>query len=309
MTTSIAVVGAGAWGTAIAAHLARRAGLSVTLWARDASQARSIAATRFNTRYLPGIELPGSLAVTFDLAAAASAELLVVATPVKALQAAVAALADAGARAPLVWLSKGLLSVPAMAAYPSGVALAHQVIAPLWDSPVGIVSGPSFADEVARGLPTAVAVAATEPALASRVASLLRAETLRALIRKCQLAVAPAETCVFFLGDEFQSGLHIGQVAADVTRVADLFYALDPRVNVARLEKRMQSDRVNPAKLLASVQGFGLNSETLLQTMTPLARAGVRHFAVYNYGLMCFNDLDRMRRSFDSMRKDLERRF
>jgi glycerol-3-phosphate dehydrogenase (NAD(P)+) len=133
-----------------------------------------------NLRYLPGIELPAALNVTSDLAAAASADLLVVATPVTALLEAVATLARVGARAPLVWLSKGLLSVPPTVAHPSGVALAHQVIAPLWDAPVGIVSGPSFAVEVARGLPTAVAVAATDPALASRVAALLRVETLRA---------------------------------------------------------------------------------------------------------------------------------
>jgi glycerol-3-phosphate dehydrogenase (NAD(P)+) len=60
------------------------------------------------------------------------------------------------------------------------VALPHQHLAPLWSAPVGVISGPSFADEVARGLPTAVAVAATDSAQSSRVASLLRAETLRA---------------------------------------------------------------------------------------------------------------------------------
>jgi glycerol-3-phosphate dehydrogenase (NAD(P)+) len=60
------------------------------------------------------------------------------------------------------------------------VALAHQVLAPRWPAPVGVISGPSFAVEVARGLPTAVAVAATTPALAAEVAALLRADTLRA---------------------------------------------------------------------------------------------------------------------------------
>ena len=89
-------------------------------------------------------------------------------------------LAAAGARAPLFWLSKGFVAVPASAAHPAGVALAHQHLAPMWGAPVGVISGPSFADEVARGLPTAVAVAATDAALAAHVASLLRAETLRA---------------------------------------------------------------------------------------------------------------------------------
>jgi glycerol-3-phosphate dehydrogenase (NAD(P)+) len=180
MSESIAVVGAGAWGTALAVHLARRADLAVTLRARDAAQARSIAARRVNDKYLPGIALPAALAITSDVAAVATADLLIVATPIAALPDVARELAAAGARAPLVWLSKGLLAVPVSPAHPAGVALAHKVLAPTWAAPVGIVSGPSFAEEVARGLPTAVAVAATDAALASRVASLLRADTLRA---------------------------------------------------------------------------------------------------------------------------------
>ena len=180
MKPSIAVIGAGAWGTALALHLARRGDLRVTLRARDAAQARAIAAIRVNEKYLPGIALPESLAVTADLAAVADADLLIVGTPIAALPDVARELAAAGARAPLVWLSKGLIPIAASAAHPAGVALAHQVLAPIWAAPVGIVSGPSFAEEVARGLPTAVAVAATDAALAARVASLLRADTMRA---------------------------------------------------------------------------------------------------------------------------------
>ncbi|MEO8303834.1 MAG: NAD(P)H-dependent glycerol-3-phosphate dehydrogenase [Betaproteobacteria bacterium] len=180
MKSRIAVIGAGAWGTALAAHLARRTDLSVTLAARDAAQAGSIAAARVNEKYLPGVALPDSLAITADLRALAAADLLIVGTPVAALPDVARALAGAGARAPLVWLSKGFISVAAGGAHPSGVALAHEVLAAIWPAPVGIVSGPSFAEEVARGLPTAVTVAATDATLAARVASLLRADTLRA---------------------------------------------------------------------------------------------------------------------------------
>ena len=180
MTTSIAILGAGAWGSALAAHLGRRADARVTLWARDADAALVLAKQRVNEKYLPGIVLPDALLVTSDLAAAVHAQLLIAATPVAALPTLARELAAVGARGPLVWLSKGLLSVPVTAAHPAGSALAHQVLAPLWDAPVGVVSGPSFAEEVARGLPTAVAVAATDTALAAQVASLLRAETLRA---------------------------------------------------------------------------------------------------------------------------------
>ena len=180
MSLSVAVLGAGAWGTALAAHLAKRHDLAVTLCARDAAQAASIAARRSNDRYLPGIRLPDGLAVTATLSAVAEASLAIVATPVAALPEVARELAAAGARAPLFWLSKGFVVVPATAAHPAGVLLAHQHLAPLWKAPVGVISGPSFADEVARGLPTAVAVAATDAGVAGHVASLLRAETLRA---------------------------------------------------------------------------------------------------------------------------------
>lgn len=180
MTTAIAVLGAGAWGTALAAHLARRGDIQVTLWARDRQQAHAIDADRVNARYLPGMRLPKALAVTADIAALADAGVLVAATPIAALPALAEQLVTSGAHVPLVWLSKGFLSVPTSSEFPAGTALAHQVLGPLWPAPVGIVSGPSFAEEVARGLPTAVTVAATERGLAAQVAALLRADTLRA---------------------------------------------------------------------------------------------------------------------------------
>jgi glycerol-3-phosphate dehydrogenase (NAD(P)+) len=179
MTNTIAVIGAGAWGTALASHLARRADLSVSLVARDPAQARAMTEHRVNARYLPGFALPQALAISCGAAAVTGASLLIAATPVAALPELARELAAAGAHAPFVWLSKGLIAVPPSAAHPAGVALAHQILGPVWASPVGVVSGPSFAEEVARGLPTAVAVAATDPLLATRVASLLRADTLR----------------------------------------------------------------------------------------------------------------------------------
>ena len=177
--TTVAILGAGAWGTALAIHLAERAAAKpeVTLWTRDAGQARAISEARVNTRYLPGIALPLSIAISSNLRAAARAELLVAATPVAALPGLVRELVTHGVRAPLVWLSKGFITAPAL---PAGVGLAHQVIAPMWPAPVGIVSGPTFAEEVARGLPAALTVAATQGALAATVAALLRGDTLRA---------------------------------------------------------------------------------------------------------------------------------
>jgi glycerol-3-phosphate dehydrogenase (NAD(P)+) len=176
---TVAILGAGAWGTAVAIHLAERAAAKpeVTLWTRDGAQARAIAAARVNARYLPGIAVPSSVVITADLNAAARADLLVAATPVAALPGLVRELVAHRARAPLVWLSKGFVTASEL---PAGVGLAHQVITPLWPAPVGIVSGPTFAEEVARGLPTALTVAATERTLAASVAALLRGDSLRA---------------------------------------------------------------------------------------------------------------------------------
>lgn len=151
----IAVLGAGAWGTAMACVLAVRH--EVVLYARDAAQARDLRATRCNTRYLPGIGLPGALTVIDGLEAAvqhASGGLIIIATPTRALQEVLAALAALRAAAPVAWLCKGLEETDHL--------LAHEVLARVWPEAVprcGPVSGPSFALEVARGLPTALTVA------------------------------------------------------------------------------------------------------------------------------------------------------
>src|SRR5436189_1669569 len=85
MIASVAVVGAGAWGTAMAAHLARRADLRVVLWARDDEQARAIAASRVNNQYLNDVVLPAALEVTSDATAMRGVQLLMFATPSAAL--------------------------------------------------------------------------------------------------------------------------------------------------------------------------------------------------------------------------------
>jgi glycerol-3-phosphate dehydrogenase (NAD(P)+) len=175
MSFDVALFGAGAWGTALAIHLAPR--MRVALWSRDAAHAALLATSRRNARYLPGVALPQALAVTSDLAEASTAATLIVATPVAALLGMAERLAATGTRAPLAWLSKGFVEAPALAA---GVGLAHQVLAGAWPAPVGVVSGPSFAEEVARGLPTALVVAATDAAFARDLAHRLRGATLRA---------------------------------------------------------------------------------------------------------------------------------
>ncbi len=176
--TTVAVLGAGAWGTAMACHLAARAGAApeVTLWARDAAQANALDATRRNERYLAGVALPPALRVTSDLDRAAASDVLLAAVPVAGLPSLLDALQTTGSRAPLLSLAKGFVDEA------GGGPLIHQRLAAQWSAPVGVISGPSFADEVALGLPTALAVAATTRELAAQVASLLRGETLRAYV-------------------------------------------------------------------------------------------------------------------------------
>ena len=162
----IVVIGAGAWGTAMAISAAAHpAGHAVTLWARDAQQVADMQAARSNTRYLPGIALPAALALANGPASAltalvAGADLVIVATPMAALRAMLVQLRDCAA--PVAWLCKGFeAALPGSSAF--GL-LAHEVraqVAP--DLRAGVLSGPSFAQEVARGQPSAL-VAASEHA-------------------------------------------------------------------------------------------------------------------------------------------------
>ncbi|HET7197187.1 MAG TPA: NAD(P)H-dependent glycerol-3-phosphate dehydrogenase [Burkholderiales bacterium] len=165
----VAVLGAGAWGTAISCVLAKR--MEVCLWARDAAQAQAIRDTRRNERYLPGVALPASLSVAADLAAAASgAELLLAATPVAGLREVLGKLGRPGA---LVWLCKGF--------EPGSGALPHQIAAETLgrDARCGALSGPSFAEEVARGLPCALTLASSDAAFAREAAERLHGGRMR----------------------------------------------------------------------------------------------------------------------------------
>ncbi|MCU0765352.1 MAG: NAD(P)-dependent glycerol-3-phosphate dehydrogenase [Burkholderiaceae bacterium] len=168
----ITVLGAGAWGTALAAALAPRH--PVTLWAREAAAAASIAATRRNERYLPGIELPPALGCTGELSAAvahARHGLLLVATPTAALRDLLRQLRAAASLPPVVWLCKGLER--------GSAAMAHEVVRDeLGNHPAGPLAGPSFAQEVARGLPTALAVAGHD-SFCRRVTEALHGPALR----------------------------------------------------------------------------------------------------------------------------------
>ena len=163
-------LGAGAWGTAIAVSLSTRH--KVVLWGRDPEQCRAIAADRCNQRYLPEIELPPQLAIEAEFAAAAAAaELVLVATPTAALRDMLARLAPL--RRPVVWLCKGC--------EPQRAELPHQIAAEVLPSgsACGVLSGPSFALEVARGLPTALTLASADAGFSQATARALHGPRLR----------------------------------------------------------------------------------------------------------------------------------
>jgi glycerol-3-phosphate dehydrogenase (NAD(P)+) len=149
----IAILGGGAWGTALACALAHRR--EVMLWARSPEQAQILQEQRTNQRYLPGVALPPSIVFTSELPQAvrfAAGGLLAIATPTAGLRPTLHALRAIDDLPPVLWLCKGFEQ-------DSG-KLPHQIVAgELPGHPSGPLSGPSFADEVARGLPTALTVA------------------------------------------------------------------------------------------------------------------------------------------------------
>lgn len=166
----IAVLGAGAWGTALAAAAAARH--EVLLWARDAAQAADIGTQRRNQRYLGDVGLPATLRVTADRDAAmahAGAGLAVVATPMAALRQMLQALPAA---VPVLWLCKGFEADTGR--------LGHEVAREVRpDAPCGVLSGPSFALEVARGQPTALVAASRDAALAEAAVEAFHSDALR----------------------------------------------------------------------------------------------------------------------------------
>lgn len=174
MTRTIGVLGSGSWGTALGVHLART-GHEVRLWARDAVLVQQMTATRTNAAYLPGIELPQALQPTGVLSDAISgAELVVMAVPSHGMRAvARAASSFVGSNCTLVSATKGLeegsmlrMSEVMRAEFPAG-------------GEIVVLSGPSFAIELARELPTAVVAAGESAAAVEMIQAHFRSPALR----------------------------------------------------------------------------------------------------------------------------------
>ncbi len=168
----IAVLGGGAWGTALA-NLAARNGAAVTLWAREPSHAAAMAADRVNARRLPGIPLHSAIAPSDDLGAVAGAAIVLLAVPAQALRStAERARPFVEPGVPVVVCAKGIERA-------SGLYMSDVVAAALPGRPAAILSGPSFAEDVARGQPTAVTLAARDPDGAEALAAAFAAPWFR----------------------------------------------------------------------------------------------------------------------------------
>lgn len=172
---SIAVLGAGSWGTALAMQIAR-CGHRAVLWGRDAKQIEAMRASGSNERFLPGVPFPEGLEAedSFERAVDAADEVLL-AVPSHAFSSVTGRLAEHLPRGHgVAWACKGL--------EPGSGRFLHAVAADILgcDAPLAVVTGPSFAVEVARNLPTAVTVASTNAAYAGRVAAMLHGGRFRA---------------------------------------------------------------------------------------------------------------------------------
>jgi glycerol-3-phosphate dehydrogenase (NAD(P)+) len=164
----VGVAGAGAWGTALAISLSAQH--EVNLWARSAAQAETLARERENARYLPGAAIPARVRIAADWALVADCEALICAVPVAGLRDVLTRLGASGAH--VVLACKGFEQGSAL--------LPHEVARAVRPGhPVCVLSGPSFAKEVARGLPAAVVLASDRPALALGLARELNSTRLR----------------------------------------------------------------------------------------------------------------------------------
>ena len=214
MSLKIAVIGAGAWGTALAISASRHAaGHHVQLWTRDADAAQTMQSQRNNPRYLPGVAFPAALQCASSPIAelglwAATYDLIVIGTPMSALRSMLLELKDI--QVPLAWLCKGFES--ASQGVESG-AMPHEVcqqVAPNLKS--GALSGPSFALEVARAQPTALVAASAHASVQQILVDAFHSPSLRVYANEDMVGVevGGAVKNVLAIATGLSDGLNLG---------------------------------------------------------------------------------------------------
>lgn len=179
---NIAILGAGAWGTALAINLSSRH--QVTLWTKDPHHLAALTAQRKNQQFLPDFLLPESICLTSVLQVALdSAELALIVVPVAGLRETLRGIVATGIAIPIVWGCKGFES--------QAVKLPHQIVQEEFGNtvPSGVLSGPSFAQEVAQGLPTALTLASHNEEFSRKIALQLHSTRLRVYSSKDVIGV------------------------------------------------------------------------------------------------------------------------
>lgn len=210
----IGIVGAGAFGTALAIALGR-AGREITLWARDAVQAEAMQKARENARHLPGAPLPESVAVTADFAALDDAVVLLLTVPTQKAGAVLSERAEAIGTRPVVACCKGVELT-------SGLGPAEMVAARAPSARPAILTGPSFADDLAAGLPTALTLACADPGEGEALQHALATPVLRLYrttdVAGAELGGAVKNVVAIACGAAIGAGLGASARAALMTR-------------------------------------------------------------------------------------------
>jgi glycerol-3-phosphate dehydrogenase (NAD(P)+) len=242
---AVTVLGSGSWGTALAIQLART-GHDVRLWARNAELAASIAGTRQNATYLPSISVPPNVRPTADLAeACAGSEMLLFVCPSTGVRAMATAIHGLIAERPLVVsAAKGVEQESLL----TMSAVLDQVLGDRAGPPAAVLSGPSFAHEVAKGMPTAVTAAARDLEIAERVQQLFTGPTFRVYTSTDVIGVeiGGAVKNVIAVAAGVSDGLGFGTNA----RAALITRGL---AEMGRLASRLGADRLT----LAGLSGMG----------------------------------------------------
>ncbi len=228
----IGIIGAGAWGTALAT-VARRAGRSVTIRAHEPEVVAAINNRHINPDFLPGIKLDREILASADIAETAEADAVLLATPAQFARTTLTALAPHLARGvPLVICAKGIEQA-------TGLLLSEMVAEVAPKLPVAVLSGPTFAAEVARGLPTAVTLACRDADMADALVSALGTPTFRPYAARDVLGaqIGGAVKNVIAIACGIVDGRGLGQNAraatiarglAEITRFGEAL-GVDPR--------------------------------------------------------------------------------
>jgi glycerol-3-phosphate dehydrogenase (NAD(P)+) len=212
----IGILGAGAWGTALGLSLARRGGHEISLWAHSPALAEQLTESGENLPYLPGFTLPLDITVTSDLPAAIfEADILLCVTPSQHLRGIIAHIA------PLLTKNQVIVSA-SKGIEESSFLRMSQVIASITGNPCAVLSGPTFAQEVAAGIPSAIVAAAAEPRLAQAIQRDFSSPTLRVYTNDdvAGVELGGALKNVIALASGVVTGLNLGHnsAAALITR-------------------------------------------------------------------------------------------